>query len=166
MTYVAYQDKWIHIFRALSEERGPWSANPFPNSTVTYWKLDKTEDKWRRRLKLKRNYKFDERLCQPPSKSSNESNASSVNPSVSAKIPEKMKHLLLKGVRGITGDVSSEPCEDNNDMSEPSQNTLSETQGSSDAADSSGYSTSVQNRKEPVSTGGDDDYAAVSRLYL
>uniref|UniRef100_A0A0D9YMP2 BEACH domain-containing protein n=1 Tax=Oryza glumipatula TaxID=40148 RepID=A0A0D9YMP2_9ORYZ len=154
-------DKWIHIFRALSEERGPWSANPFPNSTVTYWKLDKTEDKWRRRLKLKRNYKFDERLCQPPSKSSNESNASSVNPSVSAKIPEKMKHLLLKGVRGITGDVSSEPCEDNNDMSEPSQNTLPETQGSSDAADSSGYSTSVQNRKEPVSTGGDDDYAAI-----
>ncbi|EEE56359.1 hypothetical protein OsJ_05488 [Oryza sativa Japonica Group] len=154
-------DKWIHIFRALSEERGPWSANPFPNSTVTYWKLDKTEDKWRRRLKLKRNYKFDERLCQPPSKFSNESNASSVNPSVSAKIPEKMKHLLLKGVRGITGDVSSEPCEDNNDMSEPSQNTLSETQGSSDAADSSGYSTSVQNRKEPVSTGGDDDYAAI-----
>uniref|UniRef100_A0A0E0G1N6 BEACH domain-containing protein B n=1 Tax=Oryza nivara TaxID=4536 RepID=A0A0E0G1N6_ORYNI len=154
-------DKWIHIFRALSEERGPWSANPFPNSTVTYWKLDKTEDKWRRRLKLKRNYKFDERLCQPPSKSSNESNASSVNPSVSAKIPEKMKHLLLKGVRGITGDVSSEPCEDNNDMSEPSQNTLSETQGSSDAADSSGYSTSVQNRKEPVSTGGDDNYAAI-----
>uniref|UniRef100_A0A0E0JVW3 BEACH domain-containing protein B n=1 Tax=Oryza punctata TaxID=4537 RepID=A0A0E0JVW3_ORYPU len=152
-------DKWIHIFRALSEERGPWSANPFPNSIVTYWKLDKTEDKWRRRLKLKHNYKFDERLCQPPSKSSNESNASSVDPSVGAKIPEKMKHLLLKGVRGITGD--SEPCEDNNDMSEPSQNTLSETQGSSDAADSSDYSTIVQNRKEPVSTGGDDDYAAV-----
>uniref|UniRef100_J3L9U4 BEACH domain-containing protein n=2 Tax=Oryza brachyantha TaxID=4533 RepID=J3L9U4_ORYBR len=157
-------DKWIHIFRALSEERGPWSANPFPNSTVTYWKLDKTEDKWRRRLKLKRNYKFDERLCQPPSKSSSESNASSVDPSVGTKIPEKMKHLLLKGVRGITSDVSSEPCEDSNDMSEPSQNTLSETQGSSDAAestDSSDYSNIVQNRKEPVSAGGDDDYAEV-----
>uniref|UniRef100_A0A0D9VCI8 BEACH domain-containing protein B n=1 Tax=Leersia perrieri TaxID=77586 RepID=A0A0D9VCI8_9ORYZ len=157
-------DKWIHIFRALSEERGPWSANPFPNSIAAYWKLDKTEDKWRRRLKLKRNYKFDERLCQPPSKSSNECNASSADPSIGAKIPEKMKHLLLKGVRGITGDVSSEPCEDNNDTSESSPNTVSKTQGSSDAADlvdSSDYSTIVQNRKEPVSTGGDDDYAEV-----
>ncbi|KAL5212760.1 hypothetical protein ABZP36_023607 [Zizania latifolia] len=157
-------DKWIHIFRALSDERGPWSSNPFPNNIVTYWKLDKTEDKWRRRLKLKRNYKFDERLCQLPSKSTNENNALSVDPSIGAKIPGKMKHFLLKGVRGITGDVSSEPCEDNNDMSEPSQNTLSETQGSSDAADyadSSDYSAIVQNRKEPVSTGGDDIYADV-----
>ncbi|KAG8069818.1 hypothetical protein GUJ93_ZPchr0006g46210 [Zizania palustris] len=157
-------DKWIHIFRALSDERGPWSSNPFPNNIVTYWKLDKTEDKWRRRLKLKRNYKFDERLCQLPSKSTNENNALSVDPSIGAKIPEKMKHFLLKGVRGITGDVSSEPCEDNNDMSEPSQNMLSETQGSSDVADyadSSDYSAIVQNRKEPVSTGGDDIYAEV-----
>lgn len=157
-------DKWIHIFRALSDERGPWSASPFPNNLVTYWKHDKTEDKWRRRMKLKRNYKFDERLCQPLStKSSNENAAPSVDPFVSAKIPEKMKRFLLKGVRGITGDVGSESCEDNNDTSEPSQNKPSENQVSSDAAnsDSSDYPTSVQNRKEQSSTGGENDYAEV-----
>ncbi|XBI45636.1 hypothetical protein VPH35_110081 [Triticum aestivum] len=159
-------DKWIHIFRALSDERGPWSASPFPNNLVTYWKHDKTEDKWRRRMKLKRNYKFDERLCQPLStKSTNENTAPSVDPFVSAKIPEKMKRFLLKGVRGITGDVGSESCEDNNDTSEPSQNKPSENQVSSDAAnsaDSSDYPTSsVQNRKEQSSTGGDNDYAEV-----
>ncbi|CAM0946806.1 unnamed protein product [Alopecurus aequalis] len=158
-------DKWIHIFRALSDERGPWSACPFPNKMATYWKHDKTEDKWRRRLKLKRNYKFDERLCQPLStKSSNENAAPSVYPFVNAKIPEKMKRFLLKGVRGITGDISSESCEDNNDTSEPSQNNPTENQASSDAADSagsSGYPTIVQNRKEPSSTGGDNDYAEV-----
>uniref|UniRef100_A0A8R7UR94 BEACH domain-containing protein lvsC n=1 Tax=Triticum urartu TaxID=4572 RepID=A0A8R7UR94_TRIUA len=159
-------DKWIHIFRALSDERGPWSASPFPNNLVTYWKHDKTEDKWRRRMKLKRNYKFDERICQPLStKSTNENTAPSVDPFVSAKIPEKMKRFLLKGVRGITGDVGSESCEDNNDTSEPSQNKPSENQVSSDAAnskDSSDYPTSsVQNRKEQSSTGGDNDYAEV-----
>ncbi|KAL6629117.1 hypothetical protein ACP70R_028882 [Stipagrostis hirtigluma subsp. patula] len=158
-------NKWIHIFRALSDERGPWSASPFPNNIKTYWKLDKTEDKWRRRLKLKRNYKFDKRLCQPSStKSSNENTTLSVDPSVSARIPEKMKHLLVKGVRGITGDISSESCEDNNDMSELSQNNPSDNQGLSDAADSaesSDYRSIVQNRKEPPSTSGDNDYIEV-----
>jgi hypothetical protein len=136
---------------------------------VTYWKLDKTEDKWRRRLKLKRNYKFDERICYPSStKSSNENTASSVEPSVSAKIPEKMKHLLLKGVRAIAGDISSESYEDNNEMSESSQNNPPENQDISDAADSAGssdYPTIVQNRKEPSSTNGDNDYTEVSRFH-
>ncbi|TVU00170.1 hypothetical protein EJB05_54428 [Eragrostis curvula] len=158
-------DKWIHIFRALSDERGPWSATPFPNNIVTYWKLDKTEDKWRRRLKLKRNYKFDERLCHPSStKSSNDNTTSSVEASVGAKIPAKMKHLLLKGVRGITGDISSESYEENTDMSDSSQNNLPENQGMSDvvdSADSSDYSTTVQNRKEPSSTSDDNDYIEV-----
>jgi hypothetical protein len=135
---------------------------------VTHWKHDKTEDKWRRRLKLKRNYKFDERLCQPLStKSSNEDTTPSVYPFVNAKLPEKMKRFLLKGVRGITGDISSESCEDNNETSEPSQNNPTDNQASSDAvdsADSSGYHTIVQNRKEPLSTGGDNDYAEVRRF--
>ncbi|WVZ77789.1 hypothetical protein U9M48_025613 [Paspalum notatum var. saurae] len=158
-------DKWIHILRALSDERGAWSAAPFPNNIVTYWKLDKTEDKWRRRLKLKRNYKFDECLCHPPStKSNNESTALSVDPSVSAKMPEKMKHLLLKGVHGIMKDISSESCEDNNDMSDPPQNIPSENYPVSDAADSansSDYHAIVQNRKESSSTSGDNDYTEV-----
>lgn len=164
-----YQDKWIHIFRALSDERGPWSATPFPNNIVTYWKLDKTEDKWRRRLKLKRNYKFDERLCLPSSvRSSNENTSSSVESSVSAKIPEKMKHLLLKGVRGITGDISSESYEDSNDTSESSQNNLPENPAISDTPDTAGssdYPTIVQNRKEPSSSSVDNDYIEVSRFH-
>ncbi|XP_023157987.1 BEACH domain-containing protein B isoform X1 [Zea mays] len=158
-------DKWIHILRALSDERGPWSAAPFPNNIVTYWKLDKTEDKWRRRLKLKRNYKFDECLCHPSSiKSSNDNAAPTVDPSANAKITEKMKHLLLKGVRGITGDISSESCEDSNDMIDPPQNvppenhTVSDT---SDSADSSDYPAIVQNRKESSSTSSDNDYIEV-----
>ena len=156
----------------MSDERGPWSAAPFPNNIVTYWKLDKTEDKWRRRLKLKRNYKFDERLCQPSStKSSNENVVPSVDPSVSTKIPEKLKHLLLKGVRGITGDINSESYEDNNDTSDspqtipPEHHPVSDTV---DSADSSDYHAIVQNRKESSSTSGDNDYIEVNRssMYL
>jgi hypothetical protein len=158
-------DKWIHILRALSDERGPWSAAPFPNKIVTYWKLDKTEDKWRRRLKLKRNYKFDERLCQPSStKSSNENVVPSVDPSVSTKIPEKLKHLLLKGVWGITGDINSESCEGNNDTSDSPQTTPPEHHPVSDTVDSadcSDYHAIVQNRKESSSTSGDNDYIEV-----
>ncbi|XP_021314979.1 BEACH domain-containing protein B isoform X2 [Sorghum bicolor] len=158
-------DKWIHILRALSDERGPWSAAPFPNNIMTYWKLDKTEDKWRRRLKLKRNYKFDECLCQPPSiKSSNENAAPTVDPSANAKITEKMKHLLLKGVRGITGDIGSESCEDSSDMSDPPQNVPPENHpvsDTTDSADSSDYPAIVQNRKESSSTSSDNDYNEV-----
>lgn len=104
----------MHMFRTLIDERGPWSANPFPNGAVTHWKLDKTEDTWRRRPKLRRNYHFDEKLCHPPSTSSgneatlpnNESKSSFVG-----HIPEQMKQFLLKGVRRITDEGSSEPGE-------------------------------------------------------
>lgn len=41
----------MHMFRTLIDERGPWSANLFPNGVVKHWKLDKTEDAWRRRPK-------------------------------------------------------------------------------------------------------------------
>uniref|UniRef100_A0A0D9WT97 BEACH domain-containing protein n=1 Tax=Leersia perrieri TaxID=77586 RepID=A0A0D9WT97_9ORYZ len=154
-------DKWIHIFRALIDERGPWSANPFPNDAVTHWKLDKTEDKWRRRLKLKRNYKFDERLCQP-SCSRNESTEGCVDQSsLNTKIPEKMKHFLLKGVRGITEDNAYEPFEDTNDTSEPSQINLQENQSLNNASDSLDYRTAIQNKKEPSCNNGDNDYTKV-----
>ncbi|MED6216742.1 hypothetical protein PIB30_010777 [Stylosanthes scabra] len=45
-------EKWIHMFRSLIDERGPWSTNPFPNRAVKHWKLDKTEDTWRRIRKI------------------------------------------------------------------------------------------------------------------
>lgn len=136
---------------------------------MTYWKLDKTEDKWRRRLKLKRNYKFDKCLCQPSSiKSSNENAAPTVDPSANAKITEKMKHLLLKGVRGITGDNSSESCE-SNDMSDTPQNVQPENHpvsDNTDSADSSDYPAIVQNRKESSSTSSDNDYIEVSMFIM
>ncbi|KAM0867256.1 hypothetical protein ACQ4PT_042104 [Festuca glaucescens] len=150
-------DKWIHIFRALIDERGPWSANPFPNDIVTHWKLDKTEDKWRRRFKLKRNYMFDERLCQPSSSRNENTEPYDDQPSFSTKVPEKMKRFLLKGVRGITDDSAYRPFEDTNDTSESSHNP-SENQNQNNAADSSDHRTPVQNKKDTSSTNTDNDY--------
>lgn len=109
------------MFRSLIDERGPWSANPFPNDSVIHWKLDKTEDSWRRRPKLRRNYHFDERLCHPPSTSpSNEATlSSSESKSIFVgHIPEQMKQFLLKGVRRITDEGSSEPGETGAEPSE------------------------------------------------
>uniref|UniRef100_A0A0E0Q1M9 BEACH domain-containing protein n=1 Tax=Oryza rufipogon TaxID=4529 RepID=A0A0E0Q1M9_ORYRU len=154
-------DKWIHISRALIDERGPWSANPFPNDVVTHWKLDKTEDKWRRRLKLKRNYKFDERLCQP-SYSRNESTEACVDQSsLSTKVPLKLKRFLLKGVRAIFEDNAYEPIEDTNDTGESSQSSLLENQNPNNVSDLSDYRTAVQNKKESASNNGDNDYTKV-----
>ncbi|GLU16070.1 hypothetical protein SLE2022_325200 [Rubroshorea leprosula] len=106
-------EKWIHMFRALIDERGPWSANPFPNDTMVHWKLDKTEDTWRRRPKLRRNYHFDKKLCYPPSTSSTDEATvpGKENKSFAGQIPEQMKHFLLKGVQRIIDEGSSEPGE-------------------------------------------------------
>ncbi|KAG9440194.1 hypothetical protein H6P81_020359 [Aristolochia fimbriata] len=98
-------EKWVHMFRSLIDERGPWSADSFPNCTVKHWKLDKTEDLWRRRPKLKRNYHFNEMLCHPVSSTSESENSHALNEVSSNSgtyIPEKMKQILLKGIRGIT----------------------------------------------------------------
>lgn len=104
------QEKWAHVIRMLVDERGPWSTNAFPNSMIKRWKLDKTEDLWRRRLKLKRNYHFSEHLCHPSDISSTEmGNATDVGTSIfGSDVPEKMKRFLLKGIRGITEDGNSE----------------------------------------------------------
>ncbi|KAK8625809.1 hypothetical protein V6N13_056966 [Hibiscus sabdariffa] len=107
-------EKWMHMFRTLIDERGPWSANPFPNGAVIHWKLDKTEDRRRRRPKLRRNYHFDEKLCHPPSTSPyNEATlpSSESKESFVGHIPEKMKKFLLKGIHRITDEGSSEPGE-------------------------------------------------------
>ncbi|KAG7971974.1 hypothetical protein I3843_07G161500 [Carya illinoinensis] len=113
-------EKWIHMFRSLIDERGPWSANPFPNNSITHWKLDKTEDAWRRRPKLRQNYHFDEKLCHPPSSApSNEANLP-VNENKSGfvgLIPEQMKHFLLKGVRRITDEGCSESNDNDTEIS-------------------------------------------------
>lgn len=107
------------MFRTLIDERGPWSANPFPNCALRHWKLDKTEDAWRRRPKLRQNYHFDEKLCNPPSATTSEDNlpATESKTSFVGHIPEQMKRFLLKGVRKITDEGNSEASE--NDL-EPS----------------------------------------------
>lgn len=115
-------EKWIHMLRSLMDERGPWSATPFPNNILNHWKLDRTEDSWRRRPKLRRNYHFDERLCHPPSTSTATENETTnvINESKSGVIhlPEQMKRFLLKGIRRITDEGGSESCENDNSQSE------------------------------------------------
>lgn len=113
-------EKWMHVFRTLIDERGPWSANPFPNCVVRHWKLDKTEDSWRRRPKLRQNYHFDEKLCHPSSSASDKE--ATVPPSESKSgpgvpIPEQMKRLLLKGIRRITEEGSLDVSEDDTEAS-------------------------------------------------
>ncbi|CAH9105180.1 unnamed protein product [Cuscuta epithymum] len=103
--------KWIHTFRSLIDERGPWSANPFPNNITKFWKLDKTEDACRRRQKLRRNYHFDEKLCLPLSAVASEAHSLAANDGKSgfgANIPEQMKRFLLKGIHKITDEGSLE----------------------------------------------------------
>eukprot|EP00026_Physarum_polycephalum_P000200 Phypoly_transcript_00200.p1 GENE.Phypoly_transcript_00200~~Phypoly_transcript_00200.p1 ORF type:complete len:1988 (-),score=255.41 Phypoly_transcript_00200:62-5914(-) len=50
------QNQWRRILRSLTNERGPWGTT----GNTVHWKLDKTESLSRMRLKLKRNYKFND----------------------------------------------------------------------------------------------------------
>lgn len=102
------------MFRALIDERGPWSADPFPTRSVIHWKLDKTEDAWRRRQKLRKNYHFDEKLCHTPSTAPSDEAILPANENKSSfvgHIPEQMKQFLLKGIRRIADEGTSEPSE-------------------------------------------------------
>lgn len=160
-------EKWIRMFRTLIDERGPWSANPFPNNTVTHWKLDKTEDAWRRRPKLRRNYHFDEKLCHPPSTACSNEATLPVNESKSAfggHIPEQMKRFLLKGIRRITDEGSSEPTE--NDAESSGQKIsvpedISDRKGSEGVKDSSDQKDIFQDRKDSCSTSTEQETSEV-----
>ncbi|XP_076899562.1 BEACH domain-containing protein B isoform X2 [Bidens hawaiensis] len=107
-------ENWIHVLRTLIDERGPWSANPFPNNIVRHWKLDKTEDTWRRRQKLRQNYHFDETLCHPPFTLPTNGTVPSIPETKSvfaAHLPQQMKQFLLKGIRRITDESFLESVE-------------------------------------------------------
>lgn len=120
----------MHMFRALIDERGPWSANSSPNISSTHWKLDKTEDMWRRRPKLRKNYHFDEKLCHPPSISPGVDiiNAENENKSsIVGHIPEQMKRFLLKGVRKITDEGNSELIENDVEQCERNASSLKDS---------------------------------------
>ncbi|KAK4483931.1 hypothetical protein RD792_011140 [Penstemon davidsonii] len=116
LSLVLRQEKWIHTFRLLIDERGPWSANPFPNSTITHWKLDKTEDVWRRRQKLRRNYHFNDKLCHPIISTDGALHSTSDSKfSYGSLTSEKMKQFSLKGIRGIMDEGPSELSENEAD---------------------------------------------------
>ena len=141
------------MFRSLIDERGPWSTNPFPNCAVTHWKLDKTEDTWRRRPKLRQNYHFDENLCNPPSVAGSgvATPVNESNPGFVGNIPEQMKQLLLKGIRKITDEGTLDGNETNAEIS--GQKALvvsdnSDSQSSDLLKDSSDRKDTVQERKD------------------
>lgn len=66
----------MYLIFSLDNERGAW-GNPFTN-VKSYWKLDKTENFSRMRLKLKRNYRFnDHKDAVPQAKETKNSQAES-----------------------------------------------------------------------------------------
>ncbi|CAL9114662.1 unnamed protein product [Musa textilis] len=158
-------DKWIHMYRALIDERGPWSSHPFPNAIITRWKLDKTEDSWRRRPKLKRNYKFDERLCHPPAAKISNGASQPANESFTGtgtSFPEQMKQFLLKGVRGITEEKSLETCDDElARLNDSGPNNSSENQIIEYIKDYSSEVDIVPDKKEPSSGPVESDLSEV-----
>lgn len=155
------------MFRTLIDERGPWSANPFPNCAVKHWKLDKTEDAWRRRPKLRQNYHFDEKLCHPPSIASSNEDADVINESKTSfvgHIPEQMKQFLLKGVRRITDEGNSESGE--NDAESSGQKASipedpSESQGLQVVKGSSDQKDVVQDKRDSPSSSLDTESSEV-----
>ncbi|XP_047961281.1 BEACH domain-containing protein B isoform X2 [Salvia hispanica] len=144
-------EKWVHIFRLLIDERGPWSANPFPNSIDAHWKLDKTEDGWRRRQKLRRNYHFDDKLCQPSSTSSNNEELLSANDgkfgSGSVTL-EKMKQFSVKGIQRITDEGSSEPNENEDESSQQQIVEIEDTSGRQEVTRESTEQEILQDRED------------------
>ncbi|KAJ7525246.1 hypothetical protein O6H91_17G043300 [Diphasiastrum complanatum] len=115
----ATANRWCHMFRNLTDERGPWSPVAFPNNSLKWWKLDKTEDPSRRRVKLKRNYHFNEDLIRPRisitaegSENSSEFTGMEVQESTDDHVFEKAESLSMKGTSRKITDDESEPTED------------------------------------------------------
>ena len=149
------QDKWIHTLRTLIDERGPWSTIPFPNNSITHWKLDKTEDAWRRRPKLRQNYQFDEKLCYAPSSIPSTETIHLVNDGkvgFGSHIPEQMKQFLLKGIRRITDEGSSDTIENENEsgvLKESASEDQADKRQFEALKDSSVQKDSAPDKKEP-----------------
>ena len=87
---------------------------------LRHWKFDKTEGAWRRRLKLRHSYHFDEKLCHPPSTSPSKEATVPINESKSSlgeHIPEQMKQFLPKMVHRITDEPTLMTTENDADLS-------------------------------------------------
>ena len=48
---------WRHTLRSVTNERGPWGIGD-AETDASHWKLDRSEDGSRRRMRLRRNYDF------------------------------------------------------------------------------------------------------------
>lgn len=107
------------MFRHLTDERGPWSTISFPGEIQISWKLDRTEDPWRRRLKLKRNYNFDNQLVhtQEGCETMITSSFASEKFSSFETFLETSK-LLLKGLRGISEEEDPDIIEEKTGLEE------------------------------------------------
>lgn len=155
----------MHVFRSLIDERGPWSANPFPNCAVRHWKLDKTEDAWRRRPKLRQNYHFDEKLCYPSSSAlEKEATVLSCENKSGIPIPEQMKRFLLKGIRRITEEVNPEADESDNESSSSKGMTSEEVPDgqSSELLKDGEQKDAIQERKDSSSPAFETDSGQVN----
>ena len=53
------QRTWRNILRSLTNERAPWSTS---NESTNHWKLDRSENYSRMKIKFKQNYNFDSHL--------------------------------------------------------------------------------------------------------
>lgn len=135
----------------LIDERGPWSTNPFPNSVVAHWKLDKTEDGWRRRQKLRRNYHFNDKLCHPSSTIPSNGTLPSTNDSklgFGALTIEKMKQFSLKGIQRITEEGSSELSENEAQSSQQKISEIEDFSGRQEVTKESSEREIVQDRED------------------
>ncbi|KAL3684694.1 hypothetical protein R1sor_002716 [Riccia sorocarpa] len=110
----AVSAQWCHLYRDMTDERGPWAVVSFPNNALTRWKLDKTEDPIRRRFKTKRNYHFNEELLRPAVTPGREQpaededvNTDGGNAAINL-IVGSVKTLLLKGLKGVSEEVESD----------------------------------------------------------
>lgn len=106
----AISEQWCHMFRYLTDERGPWSTVPFPNDVTLHWKLDKMEDPVRRRLKLRRNYHFNKEYLHPATSISKGPPVDLVNERGSSVelLMGGVRQFLLKGMRGVTEESLSD----------------------------------------------------------
>jgi hypothetical protein len=101
------QEQWCHMFRDLTDERGPWSTATSTSGPLIRWKLDKTEDPWRRRLKLKQNYHFDNDLLHPISGAPSSPAVDLVN-ETEGTLMEGVRTFLLKGLRAVVDESPSD----------------------------------------------------------
>ena len=102
------QRNWRNILRSLTNERGPWSHfHPHSKHEKFYWKLDKTENFSRMRIKLKRNYNFNPHIgaAREFIQSSSSSSSSDGSQMISLSSSDDLKISPLKRKSGAENEM-------------------------------------------------------------